>query len=55
MAPLVTTTTRWPASRAAATSAQNFPTASTSISPDGPVIDDVPILTTTMLIRRSRS
>ncbi len=55
MAPEVTSTTRWPWARRAAVSAQNLPTAAASMSPSAVVIDDVPILVTTITGRpRSR-
>src|SRR5688500_9342272 len=50
IAPEVTTTTRCPSARAAATSVQSLRTASTSITPASSVIDDVPTLTTTNVI-----
>src|SRR5919108_1703289 len=49
IAPLVTTTTRWPFWRSAATSRQNLPMAGPDISPDSSVMDDVPTLATTIM------
>ena len=51
----VTTTTRWPAARSAATSAQSLATAVASISPSSSVSLDVPILATSSHRRRSRA
>ena len=58
MAPEVTSRTWWPAARTAAASAQNFPMAVSSIVPSAAVMDEVPILATTItspsLPRRTR-
>src|SRR5687768_10047256 len=48
MAPLVTTTTRSPSARRRATSSHSFCTAVASMTPSSSVMDDVPILTTTV-------
>src|SRR3954454_11934524 len=48
MAPLVTTTTRSPSARSRATSSHSFCTATASMTPASSVIDEVPILTTTV-------
>src|SRR5262245_15490363 len=53
MAPEVTTTTRWPCERRPATSAHSLSTAATAISPRSSVIDELPILMTTIIGRRS--
>src|SRR5918998_3650333 len=47
-APLVTTTTAWPAERRSATSVASFSTAARSTVPSAAVIDDVPILAMTV-------
>src|SRR3954454_7126746 len=54
IAPLLTSTTGWPAARAAAISPQSLTIAASSSSPDSRASDDVPILTTTITNRAPR-
>src|SRR5689334_9695866 len=54
MAPEVTSTMRWPSARSWAASAQNLATADSSISPWSVVMEDVPILVTTITAAPSR-
>src|SRR3954447_17801533 len=54
IAPLLTSTTWWPAARAAAISPQSLTIAASSSSPDARASDDVPIFTTTITSRAPR-